>query len=238
MGFGGSFSKLLEKVKHPAAKGRRKQERRESGITGEKVDFASSATQPEPHAATEDRHDREGNGIGVKETHVDLCQEAEVEVEVKSVPSREEQDVDGKKIDPADPPAASTPSIDSHNGKPDSMWKNLLQFLPLTAPSGTVTTSSPLLGPRDSSLPSDDVETSAVPDHIQDALSPDQDEPTVADQNKPDEWKFVAYPTAKLFLGEGKESADASDPLKYVVAGLCFILENCEVRPFSRIHYP
>lgn len=74
---------------------------------------------------------------------------------------------------------------------------------------------------------SGNVETSLVLDHLRDALDP---EPNVADQTEPDaSWKFAAYATTKLFLGEAKGSANASDPLKTVVAGLCFILENCEV---------
>lgn len=123
MAFGGSFSRLLDKVKHPVAKGKRKLERRESSIIGEKADPASSATQPGPHVVAEASNDREGNGTVVKGSQKSMP--PDVEVDVKTVPSREEQGVDGKKVDQVDPLPTSTPSI-LHNGKPDSMWTNSL----------------------------------------------------------------------------------------------------------------
>jgi len=43
--------------------------------------------------------------------------------------------------------------------------------------------------------------------------------------------KPLASSTAKLLLRGVKESADAFPPLKSVAGGLCFILDNCEVRP-------
>jgi hypothetical protein len=43
--------------------------------------------------------------------------------------------------------------------------------------------------------------------------------------------KSLASSGAKLILNGVKESADAFGPLKSVAGGLCFILDNCEVRP-------
>ena len=54
----------------------------------------------------------------------------------------------------------------------------------------------------------------------------------VADQNRPD-WKSMASSSAKLILRAVRDSADAFAPLKSVAGGLCFILENCEVRCLS-----
>lgn len=122
MAFGGSFSKLLDKVKHPVAKGKRKLEKRESSITGEKADLASSVTQLGPRVVAEASNDREGNGTVVKGSQKSLP--PDVEVDVKTVPSREEQDVDGKKVDQADLPTSTLST--SHNGKLDSMWTNSL----------------------------------------------------------------------------------------------------------------
>jgi hypothetical protein len=51
-----------------------------------------------------------------------------------------------------------------------------------------------------------------------------------ADENKSN-WKSTASATAKLLLRGVRDSADAFGPLKSVAGGLCFILENCEVRP-------
>ena len=87
-------------------------------------------------------------------------------------------------------------------------------------------------------IPSVNVDTPAVPSHTQEALSSDQNEPNVANENKSDQWKSTVYATAKLFLCEAEESSAVSSPLKYVVAGLCFILENCEVSTtLPRVRY-
>ena len=43
-------------------------------------------------------------------------------------------------------------------------------------------------------------------------------------------WKSTASAPAKLLLRGVRDSADAFGPLKSVAGGLCFILENCEVR--------
>lgn len=96
--------------------------------------------------------------------------------------------------------------------------------------------SPPLNSRLDSDPPSGNVKTSADIDHVRDALGPNLSE-TAAGRSKPDEWKSTAYPTAKLFLCTAKEPMDSSDPLKDVVAGLCFILENCEVRRPSHTRY-
>ena len=50
-----------------------------------------------------------------------------------------------------------------------------------------------------------------------------------ADENKAD-WKSTASASAKLLLRGVCDSADAFGPLKSVAGGLCFILDNCEVR--------
>ena len=52
--------------------------------------------------------------------------------------------------------------------------------------------------------------------------------------NKKSDWKSTAFATAKLLLRGVRDSADAFGPLKSVVGGLCFILENCEVRLSTR----
>ena len=52
---------------------------------------------------------------------------------------------------------------------------------------------------------------------------------SAADENRPD-WKSTASSSAKLVLRAVRDSADAFGPLKSVAGGLCFILENCEVR--------
>lgn len=49
-------------------------------------------------------------------------------------------------------------------------------------------------------------------------------------KNKTD-WKHTAASAAKLLLRAVERASDAFPPLKSVAAGLCAILENCEVRP-------
>jgi len=63
-------------------------------------------------------------------------------------------------------------------------------------------------------------------------------EPSAAvDENRSD-WKSTASASAKLLLRGVRDSADAFPPLKSVAGGLCFILENFEVRspPPSATH--
>ena len=74
----------------------------------------------------------------------------------------------------------------------------------------------------------------AVPTHVPRSS---ETEPNLADGDKFDRWKSTASSTAKLLLRGVRESADAFPLLKSVAGGLCYILENCEVRPSSRIFH-
>ena len=75
-----------------------------------------------------------------------------------------------------------------------------------------------------------------IQDQVQDALRSSQGEPNATHENKFELWKSAASATAKLFLRAAKESADAFPPLKSVVGGLCFILDNYEVWRSPSIH--
>ena len=57
------------------------------------------------------------------------------------------------------------------------------------------------------------------------------------DENRPG-WKSTTSASAKLLLRGVRDTADAFGPLKSVAGGLCFILENCEVRhpPSYAVH--
>lgn len=90
---------------------------------------------------------------------------------------------------------------------------------------------SHLIGPLDA-------DNSAVPDQFQDALGSGKSELNTLDGNKFKQWKSVASVTAKLFLRGAKESADVFPPLKSVVGGLCFIVDNFEVCQLYHIYYP
>jgi len=86
--------------------------------------------------------------------------------------------------------------------------------------------------------PPDNVDNSAIPHRVQDGPTPNQSEPNTTDENKLEHWGSTASAAAKLLLRGVKESADAFPPLKSVVGGLCFILDNCEVWYSSSIHSP
>ena len=77
--------------------------------------------------------------------------------------------------------------------------------------------------------PLDNTGNSAISFKIQDVLSSNQSKLNTRDGNKFKEWMSTASATAKLFLRGVNESADVFPPLKSVVGGLCFILDNCEV---------
>ena len=76
----------------------------------------------------------------------------------------------------------------------------------------------------------DDAEYPAPSRHVQEILSSNQNEPNVTDENKSGQGESTASVAAKLLLRGVRDSADAFGPLKSVAGGLCFILENCEVR--------
>jgi len=88
-------------------------------------------------------------------------------------------------------------------------------------------------------VPSDNADTSAVPDPAPEVLHPEKSVgPSAAANENMLDWKSIASATAKLLLRGVRDSADAFGPLKSVAGGLCFILENREVRPISRVHCP
>ena len=94
----------------------------------------------------------------------------------------------------------------------------------------------PLIVPSDGS---DNVGTSTVPDHAPGGPRPGKStERGAAAEEKKSSWTSTASATAKLLLRGVRDSADAFGPLKSVAGGLCFIMENCEVRPFSCKSYP
>ena len=54
--------------------------------------------------------------------------------------------------------------------------------------------------------------------------------PSDAVNESESDWKATASASAKLLLRGVSSSSEAFGPLKSVAGGLCFILENCEVR--------
>ena len=59
--------------------------------------------------------------------------------------------------------------------------------------------------------------------------------PSAAADESESDWTTTATASAKLLLRGVSRSSDAFGPLKSVASGLCFILENCEVRLSPRV---
>ena len=88
-------------------------------------------------------------------------------------------------------------------------------------------------------------EPTSISDRFRSILSKRQSKPTgpsnptvetsAGSESKLD-WKTTTSSAAKLLLLGVRESADAFGPLKSVAGGLCFILENCDVRTFFYTH--
>ena len=86
--------------------------------------------------------------------------------------------------------------------------------------------------------PPDDTGSSAILNQAQDAIASGKSEPDTMGGNTFKQWMSVTSATAKLFLRGVKESADVFPPLKSVVGGLCFIVDNFEVWQPSSTHCP
>ena len=80
------------------------------------------------------------------------------------------------------------------------------------------------------------IDTSTVPDNVQEDPRPDESaKPNAAANENKRDWKSAASAAAKLLLRGVRDSSDAFGPLKSAAGGLCFILENWEVRPTSPV---
>jgi len=76
---------------------------------------------------------------------------------------------------------------------------------------------------------SNDVDTSAPPDHGPEVVRPDESlEPSAAADEEKSNSKPTASPTAEL-LREVRDSLGGYALLKFVAKSLCSILDNCEV---------
>ena len=240
------LSKLKKKVKHRLAGSKHGPDRTETDAGGERVGATGSLPQPGPHVVASGDHDQEGgeaNAVGeqvlpsnrpsrlsgpepVPEGGSENGKEGEADVDGRedsqkhsmgSGPGKEGNGADGGTVEQVYP-SPSTPSI-PRGGNPDGACVRLLWLLPLI-------------------VPSDNVDTSTVPDHGPEVLRPDESAEPSAAADKKSNWASTASSTAKLLLRGVRDSSDAFGPLKSVASGLCFILENCEVWSPSYIRYP
>ena len=222
---------MKKDLKH-RLRGRKDKPNRTGANTTEESDGPSgSLPRPEPHGKGVGHDEGSGTSTGGREAH-SMDQYPQPAGGSDDDRQGREADIDGRKVSQEHSrvgtavgsgpgreiervyPSPSAPSI-PHSEKPDSLWMRLLQLLCLI-------------------IPSDDTGTSAVPDPVPgDIRSNENAEPSVAADENKSSWRSTASATAKLLLRGVNDSADAFGPLKSVAGGLCFILDNCEVRPSS-----
>ena len=206
-------------------------------IVEESIGSSSSFLRPVPHIAAAG-HDGEGSRVSADIPQVH-SRDRSAQPEVVTVGGRED-DGEGKEADvgerlvgqghsrlepnvdtvvgggpsPTDveplDPSPSTPIL--HGAKPESTRTRLFHPLYLIAPSG-------------------DTQPSAAPDQVPEGVGADKSiKPDPAASEEKSDWRSTAVAAAKLLLRGVRDSADAFGPLRSVAGGLCFVLENYEVR--------
>ena len=199
-----SSSSFLRPVPHIAAGGHDGEGSRVSTDTRQ-VHSRGRSPQPEPVPAGGRCDDGKGKGVDIgkkvaSRDHSFLG--PNVEIVVGGGPSPTE----------VGPLVPSPPTPILHSGEPESTWACSLYLLYLI-------------------VPSDNTEPSAALDKVPEVVLPDEstERSPTASEGKFD-WGSTAAATAKLLLRGVRDTADAFGPLKSVAGGLCFILENYEVR--------
>jgi len=239
-----SLSKMKKKFKHRVGlTGRKRKSDGTRANPGEEgADSTSSLPQSEPHAVVGESYDGQGDKANAAGKRVIPTYRAQPEGP-ESVPARGsdnsreggEADIDegeaSQRHSHLHPdvevavesgrsgelegvyPSPSTPSI-PHGGKPGGTWIWLLLSIPLV-------------------ILSDNVGTSAFPDHGPDVRSDENLDPSAV----ADETKLNYGPTASATAGllhEARDSAGSFGPLKSIARSLCFVLDNYEVWTPSR----
>ena len=230
-----SFSNMKKDFKHRLRGKRRAPDRSGADTAGERVSSSASLLQPSSRVAASGLNE-EGTGIsaGISQARSRDPSLMPVHEGRHGDSQRKEAGVDEKEGGQGD--SRSGPDVEVAAGSgPSREDKRAYSPLPITSvprkqePEGTWT-----LSPRSMCLiiPLHDADASAVPDHARKELLLDENtESNAATDGKKSNWKSTTYATAKLLLRGVRDSADAFGPLKSVAGGLCFILENCEVRP-------
>jgi len=232
---------MKKKLKHRLTGGKRKPGETAANPDGERTDSMSSLPQPEPHAVAGKSYGREGDRANVAGERDFVTDPPPQPAEPESVSAREGDNGQGGEVADVDGgeasqrhshphpdvevgvesgcsrgpegvhPSPSTPSI-SHGGKLDGMWTWSFLLLSLT-------------------IPSDNIDAPAIPDHGPDVVRPDESlEPGAAADEKEPSCKSAASATAELLRGV-RDSTSAFGPLRSIAGSLCLILDNYEVWP-------
>jgi len=242
-----SLSKTKKRFKNRLTGRKRKPDGTGASASGEGTDSASSLPQPESHVAADEGRALEVDRSNAAEEQVfstglpqpdgpesaparggDNGREGDAGIDGRERTSQSHSnphpDVEvavgsgrGEELEGVGP-SPSTPWI-SHGGKPNSTRTYLFWLPPLITPS-------------------DNAGDSTLPECEPEVVRPDETiEPSVAVDEKKSSCKPTASATAGLLRGV-RDSAGAFGPLKSVARSLCFVLENCEVWPPSRMFDP
>ena len=233
-----SVTRKGKKVKERLRGKKGKRDKAGANTAEEAIDSSSSLLRPVPQMAA-GVHDGEGSRASTNTRQVDsrgrspqpeavpvrgsgdIGEGEEVDVGEKKVvqghsylePDVETAVGDGPGPTEVGPLVPSPPTPILHGGKPESTWTRLFHLLHLIAPP-------------------DNTKPSATPDKVPEVvIAPESTEQGPAAVEEKSNWRSTAVATAKLLLRGVRDSADAFPPLKSAVGGLCFILENYDVRP-------
>ena len=223
------FSRLKEKVKHRLGGGRPEPETGGMDTGGEGVGGMGSVPQPSPHLIAQDGHDHPQSG-GEADVGGGLVGSAD------PLPSDDPGFVPVSKIGRDGEGSEATIEgrevgggnlhlrlgVGPSQGGNNTDEERVHQVNPSPSESNESTTTY-------WSLPSsDNIDISAVPDPVQQALGVSEGESGPADADKLG-WRSTASAMAKSFFRMVKESQNAYPPLKSIAECLYIVLNNCEV---------
>ena len=214
-----SFSRFKKDIKHRLKGKKHAPDRAGVDIAGEGIDLSDPLLRPDSHVAASG-HDEEGSRTSTDtlqtRSKVGSPQPESIPVDEGGEYSRRrEADVGGKEVTQKH---SCLDEIALGSGTNRGVSPPPSPSLP---PGGGLDSKRPfLLHPLCLLTPPDNADTA---------------ETSAATDEKKSNWKSTAFATAKLLLRGVRDSADAFGPLKSAAGGLCFILENCDVRS-SPIH--
>ena len=239
-----SVTRKGRKVKERLRGKKGKQDKTGANTAEESIDSSSSFLRPVPHIAA-GGHDGEGSRASTDTRQVH-SRDRSPQPEPVQVGGRDDngkgKEVDAGKKEVGQGHSRQGPNVESAvGGRPDLAETKPLSPSPSTPirqggkPESTWTLLFRLLNLI---VLSDNTEISAVPDQVPEVASPNESaEPGPATSEEKSNWMSTAVSTAKLLLRGVRDAADAFGPLKSVAGGLCFILDNYEVRPSSPIRH-
>ena len=232
-----SLSKFKKGFEHRVGGKKREPDRARDTTAGERANSSASLLRPDPHIAVSGR-DGEGSRISAD---MSQAHSRDPSTYPEPVPADEGRvDDPQKEVDVGEKEASRRhssldPDVEgaAESGPGQEVERNSSTPPVTSIPRGQDPDGARMPFPRLPCLiiPLGNGGTPAVRSPTpQEVCSGENAEPGVAAIEKKLDWKTTALATAKLLLRGVRDSADAFSPLKSVAGGLCFILENCEVR--------